>query len=107
MVPIVVDGVVAISARNELRLSHGAGPRAHKLRSIDAFFRLQDLQRRKQLRIAIAGAPALMRQRRQRTDHVAVADLFAVLAFHAPDGRQDARIHTVLLLQLFERGRAG
>lgn len=68
------------------------------------FFRLQDLQGRKQLRVAICGAPPLMRQCRQRANYIKVPDLRAVPAFHAPDGGQDARIYTVLLPQLLKKG---
>jgi len=68
------------------------------------FFRLQDLQGRKQLRVAICGAPPLMRQCRQRANDIKVPDLRAVPAFHAPDGGQNARIHTIVLPQLLEEG---
>lgn len=45
-----------------------------------------------------------MGQCRQGANDIKVPDLLAVPAFHAPDGGQNARIHTVVLPQLLEEG---
>jgi len=56
---------------------------------------LQDLQRSEQLVTRPGLAPALEAERGQRVDGRDVAEVAAVVAFHAPDGDHDGGRHAV------------
>ena len=89
-VTIGIDGIEQVTGRDELRMTHGAGPRAVKLiaRHIAA---LQDLQRRDQLLSGIVGALRIgIGKRRQCAGHImqllVLGQYRAVIRFHRPDG---------------------
>ena len=87
-VAVEVDRVAQEGGRHELRRPEGAGPGADEpaFRHVAV---LQDFQRGEELVPEIVLAPADAGERRGRAQHRAVAALVAVVAFHAPDRRDD------------------
>ena len=101
-VAVIVDRVVEIMRRQELRLSEFAGPRADHFRGRE-IAAVDDLQRgdgfvREHLRAA-----AVIGQRDQRAQRRQVAHVGAEIAFQSPERGDHSRRHAIFLFGARER----
>ena len=103
-VAVLVDRVSQIAGRNELRLPHGAGPRTLHGFKLDIAL-VDHTQRRQQLLLEKAGAPAVVGQRRQRRHHRVLAGILAVKALDPPDRQDKAGLHAVFLADPVQKRR--
>ena len=95
-VPVLVeiDGPLQVARRHELRLPHGAGPRAAQGLEGDVAA-IDDLQGIEQFTAEERAAPPFPRQRRQRLDGRPDAAEAAEVRFQAPDGDDVPSRHAV------------
>ena len=101
-VAVIIDGISLIGRGDELRVAHGAGPRAvHRLDTDVAA--LENLERGDELLPGEARLGVVIGERGERADHVHVAGLGAVIQLHPPDGDDDGAIDAVALLQNIEQ----
>ena len=103
-VAVVVDRIVEIMRRQELRLAEFAGPGADHLgrREIAA---VDDLQRGDGLVLEHLRAAAVIGQRHQRRQRMQIAQLGAEIALQPPERGDHGRRHAIFLLGAVERRR--
>ena len=93
-VAVEIDRVAGEGRGHELKLAHGAGPRAlHVCRSDMAL--VEDAQGIDQLGAEERAAPFVVGQRRQRPDHGIAPGVPAEVALQPPEGDQVARLDVI------------
>ena len=105
-VAVIVDRVVEIMRRQELRLPEFAGPRSDHLgrRKVAA---VDDLQGGDGFLLEHLGAAAVIGQRHQRGQRRQFAHVGAEIAFQSPERGDDRRRHAIFLLGARERRGMG
>src|SRR6516165_545729 len=96
-IAVIVDGEFLVGGWDELRMSHGAGPRPVHL--IDRnIAMLDDLERHNELLAGEGSLDVVISERRERPDHVHVAGLCAVVRLNTPDGDENGSVDAIALL---------
>ena len=100
-VAVVIDGVVEVMRRQELRLAEFAGPRTDHLACCE-IAAIDDLQRGDGLLLEHLGAAAVVCQRHQRRQRMQLAQFGAKTALQPPERGDHGRRHPIFLLGAVE-----